>query len=389
MFKSKIILVAAIGLIFASFVFATTLERGISAAIEKENNPQFEELYRLKIENKTDGLIAVSQDEGGSWETIGKVLYPTEKVNKNGYSASKWMDNSRVVAVAVNAIHIKLEPTEESRTIFSILPKEFLMPPKKYRSYISPNSSIYTNLSSGTGIFGGGFAPFVGNQVYYSQDGTRAFPLPPDYEPKVGDTLFILVTRPTELPQAMVFENRFGGQITLKYESGGERIIGEVLRPVVGVGRFEGSLYVGPGRIRANHAGVIDISVSPKGRLGGFQIVPALHGSEMNYVKKMTQWMVIGPARVDDPSIEGMAPFYKYFIQPRYRADDLDGENWQQKLLARYLVDVKFAGKDNWQPMPVYSLYRRWPLPSWAGGALDKISHIRILFPLKQDQPGR
>jgi hypothetical protein len=162
-------------------------------------------------------------------------------------------------------------------------------------------------------------------------------------------------------------------------------MIGEVLRPVVGIGRFEGGTFAGPGRIRANHSGVIDVSAATNGSVGGFQIVPALHGSNMNYVKKMTQWMVIGPVRVDDPSLEGMAPFFRYFIHPSYRSDDLQQANWEKRLLDRFLVQVKYEGEDKWQPMPIYALDRKAPLPGWAGSAFEKVSYFRILFPVDKD----
>jgi len=377
-------LLVGILILFSLPALATTLERGLSPAIGPENQPMFSEVYRIKIENKANGVIAVSKNEGASWEAVGKVLYPTKKVSKYGYSAAKWVQPGRVSATAVNAIHLKVGAVDKERTIFSLLPKEFLKPPGKYRSFLSPNSSIYTDIPAGTGIFGGGFSPFVGNLIMLSAPAKPVVPLPEGYVPQVGDTYYILVDRPEKYPKEIVFENRFGGQIIIEYFSGEKKIIGEVLRPIVGVGRFEGSLYVDPGRIRANHCGVIDVCVSPYGSLGGFQIVPALHGQDMRYVKKMTQWMVIGPANVADPSVEGMAPFYKYFIQPSYRPDDLEGDDWEEKLLSRFLVEVKMEGKDQWQPMPIFTLYRKFPLPKWANSALDRVSHLRILFPIEK-----
>ena len=361
---------------------ATTLQRGVSSPIGPENHPDFVEAYRIKLENKVDGLIAVSNDEGASWTRIGKVLYPTEKVSQHGYAAAAWVAPGRVSATAVNAIHIKTGSAETSRAIFSLMPKEMLQPPDKYRSFLSPNSSIYTDIPGGTAIFGGGYAPFVGNIVMVSAPAKPVLQMAEGYQPKVYDTYYILVDKPVAYPKEIVIENRFGGPISVKYFSGEDKIIGEVLKPVVGVGRFEGGVFAGPGRIRANHAGVIDISASPIGSVGGFQIVPALHGNSMNYVKKMTQWMVIGPPSVSDPSIEGMAPFYKYFIQPNYRVDDLEAANWEDRLLYRFLVQVKYKGEDEWQAMPIFSLRRSSPLPWWANSALDKVTHFRILFPI-------
>lgn len=362
----------------------------MAAALDNENNPDFEEIYRIKIENKVDGAIEVSRDWGFSWEAVGKVLYPTHRISKNGYAAAKWVGPGRVAASAVNAIHLKVGAKDWSRSIFSILPKEFLKTPKKYRSFLSPNSSIYTNISAGKSIFGGGAAPFVGNVVMLSQPAKPIVVMPQDYVPEIGNTFYILVDRPVKYPKEIVFENRFGGQIMVNYFEGGQSIIGEVLRPVVGIGRFEGSRYVDPGRIRANHAGVIDISTSPKGTVGGFQIVPGEHASDMSYVKTATQWMVIGAADVKDQSLEGRAPFFKYFIHPSYNPEDLNDEDWYNRLLDRFLVEVIYEGEEEWKPMPVYEInefYVRRKLPVWANSALKKIAYFRILFPIGDSLP--
>jgi hypothetical protein len=386
--KTLISLITLIFSLVAIWFFpvdATTLTRGVSSSISVENSPLLEEVYRIKIENKVDGLIEVSEDKGGSWEALGKVLYPTEKISKHGYAAAMWVEAGRVAASAVNAIHIKSGAVDEERSIFSILPKDFLRPPKCYRSFLSPDSSIYTNINAGNGIFGGGFAPFVGNIVMLQSPDQQIVTLPQDYVPKVDDTFYILVEKPVDYPKEIVFENRFGGRISISYFSGDERVIGQVLRPVVGIGRFEGTRFADPGRVRANHAGVIDVSTSTYGNLGGFQIVPALHGSGTSYIKTGTQWMVIGPYKGDDPSLEGMAPFFSGFINPSYRPEDLEDENWEEKLLSRFLVQVKYEGKEKWKPMPVLEIddfYLRRRLPSWANTALKNISHFRILFPI-------
>lgn len=377
---------AAIVLLFlflaGSLAWGTSLERGVSPALEKENDPKFVELYRIRIENRVGGTIEVSTDKGQNWETAGAVLYPTLSVNKNGFAAAKYLGEGKVAASAVNAIHIKTGAADWSRAIFSILPKEFLLPPKHYRSFFSPNSSIYTNIPGGTSIFGGGHAPFVGNPVKLLQAGAPLSLMPRDHVPKLGDVYYIIVNRPEEVPKEIVLENRFGGRIVVHYFSGAEKIIGEVLKPVVGVGRFEGSMFCDPGRIRANHPGVIDVSLAPMGSVGGFQIVPALHGMDMGYVKKMTQWMVIGPSRAEDPSLEGVAPFFKYFLHPSYTSKDLNGENWRDRLLDRFLVEVVYEGESEWKPMPIFAMSRTAPLPEWANAALEKVSHFRVLFPI-------
>ncbi|MDD5382233.1 MAG: hypothetical protein PHH60_01065, partial [Candidatus Margulisbacteria bacterium] len=79
-----------------------------------------------------------------------------------------------------------------------------------------------------------------------------------------------------------------------------------------------------------------------------------------------------------DPSLEGMAPFFCYFIQPKYIAADLSDSG----LLGRFLVEVRYDGDNTWRAMPIYALQRDATLPDWANRVFDKVSHIRILFPI-------
>jgi len=350
-----------------------------------ENNPKFEEIYRIKIWNLPGGTVEVSLDKGKTWKPLGKVVYPTQKLGQ-GFAASRWAEEGKVAATSVNAIHIKTSTEADgSGVIFSILPKEFLKPPRVYKSYLSSDSSLYTDIPAGEGIFGGGYAPYVGDPAFVARGSYPLYPLGKWFVPAVGDKLYIMVHRPVDYPKEIVFENRFGGAITIKYFGGKEEVIGEVLRPVSGVGRFEGTKFASVGRIRANHAGVIDISTSRLGKTGGFQIVPSVHGMGMEYVKIAPQWMVIGPSSPEGSSLEGKPPFFKYFIKPAYGTDDLESEQWDKKLLDRLLVEVKLKGSDQWQSMPVSEFdeyYLTGDLPPWATTALSHITHLRILFPV-------
>lgn len=342
------------------------------------------EIYRLRLENKPGGGIAVSQDQGKTWQQLGKVIAPARKVDEDGYAAAQWIAPGQVAASAVNAIHIKIGPTNESQAIFSLLPREFSWGVRNYKSYYSPDSSIYTNIRAGTKMFGSGFAPFVGNQVKYFRF-DQSGEVDESYVPQEGDLIFIYVTKPVKYPQEIVFENKVDGLVTIKYYSGQEDVIARVVQPVKGVGRFAGSRYAAPGRIRANHAGVIDVSVSPKGKIGGFQIIPAYHANGLEYVLGSSQWMIVAPLNEETTSLEGTAPFFKGFIQPSYYKVDLNEEKWQDKLLSRFLVEVKYEEKGLWQAMPIYEIndfYLRRSLPAWTSTALADIKQFRILFPL-------
>jgi hypothetical protein len=208
------------------------------------------------------------------------------------------------------------------------------------------------------------------------------------------------VLQPDPYPISIEFENREGGAISMRYADGTQELLGYVIRPVRGVGRFEGALYTGIGRIRANHAGVVDISTSPVGFLGAFQIIPAGHSlsPEMHLAWERTQWMIVGPLsessaatlRSSGSSLrstslwDGLMPVFYQHIRPDYLPGDLYAADWESRLLARFLVDVETA--DGWQPMPVRRLASdsSVALPDWADSALEEVARVRILFPIPE-----
>jgi len=359
-------------------------EIGTSESIAPENRPMMKEMYRIRIANTAGGTIEVSENKGQSWEAIGRVIVPAKEISDQGYTASKWINDGDVAATAVNAIHIKTDynAADDKGIIFNLLPVEYYSPDPTTRG--TPEAAIYSDIKAGQSIFGGGYSPFVGNTVSTSDANGDLYPINTGYIPKIGDILVIAVERPARYPKEIVFENRFGGLITIKYIDGEKRYIGQVLRPVEGVGRFLGSEYADVGRIRANHAGVICIATSPLGLIGGFQIIPAGHGmsKEMITARTLTQWMVIGPVSALDPSFEGMAPFFKYYLQPKYNDDDIEKPDWKKRLLERFLVEVKYRDKEGWQMMPEYYMSLNKPLPKWANTAMEDVSEIRILFPI-------
>jgi len=364
---------------------APAVTPGPSSQVLAENAALEQELTGIRIENRPDGVIAVAGD--GGWRPIGSVLRYTTTLDREQFTASTWGRAGTVVATAVNALHIKVTQDEHTdRGVgFSLLPREFTPGAKQPFATRSPDSSIYTDIPAGTAIFGGDYSPFVGSPVYVERAG-ELVALPPDYLPALGDVLVIRVLRPRPYPAQMVFENRFQGLIHLQYPDGSSKPIGTVLRPVMGVGRFPGTLYAGIGRIRANHPGVIDISTSLVGEIGGFQIVPAGHAMspETRYVRLLTQWMVVGPLDARDPTWEGVAPLFLRYLRPQYDAADLYAADWEARLLGRFLVEVEIGGR--WQAMPHFAIgaSANAPLPDWAASALQEVEAIRIMFPLEE-----
>ena len=328
--------------------------------------------FQIKIINSKNGEISIIRD--GISQVIGHVILPAQKLNPKGFTASAWSGSSEVAATSVNAIHIKVNG---EKTIFSILPIEFVENVSSYNSYFSSNSSIYTSIPAGTSIFGGGLAPFVGNPVEVNGKNILN-------EINDSDEIIVSVDKIKYQPKSIIFENKFAGRILFINQNGDENLVGEVLKPVQGVGRFEGSRYLSSGRIRANHPGVIDISTSVGGRVGGFQIIPATHAQspEMSYARIKTQWMVVSGTSVEGNTQEGLPPLFKYFLKPQYGVKDLSAVDWESKLLRRFLVDVQIKGSEGWQPMPIYGLDPSEDLLDEANTFLKNVEKVRILFPL-------
>jgi hypothetical protein len=322
----------------------------------------FVEVYRLRIFNRAGGAIEASEDDGRTWRALGRVTRPAEGTTV-GFNASRWGQAGTIVAAGANAVHVKVSDSGGRGVIFSLLPDG---------SPSAPNA-LATNQRGGTGIFGGRYGAFVGSPVDVERDGARVSIA--GQVPRRDDVLHVTVRRPALYPTEIEFENRFGGIVRWRFLDGTEQPIAVVLRPVAGVGRFEGTQYVGIGRIRANHPGVIDISTSPPGVVGGFQIIPRdhAHSPELTNAILLTQWMVIGPLNPLDPSPQGTAPLFSSFLLPRHDPADLDDVDWMARMAERFLVVARLRGGP-WGLMP--------PRSGRNDSALLDLTHFKILMPI-------
>ncbi|MCD6119283.1 hypothetical protein J7K50_05535 [bacterium] len=363
--------------------------------------------FILVIENSVDGRI-YAVNRFGRMETteLGKVLLPVSTVNPSGFTASGWGMKCTVVATAVNAIHLKVgqNPDTGRGKIFSILPIEFAeFDSDNYNSYFNEEASLFTRISAGTELFGGGFAPKVGDSILLSPSldspndrtalvtasppvsipveyaGRAFYRWVPGLTPAVGD-IIVMDVRPqgSDRIRWIEFDNKFGGLITIRLLESDETVtIGQVYQPAFGVGRFEGSLFLKQGRIRANHPGVICISTSPLGEIGGFQIIPLEHAMspEMKFARTLTQWMVVGP--IDPRSSqewEGLVPLFSDNIYPSFVPVSDNRFTALDTLMSRFQVIVKMKGSDEWKLMPAIS--------GRDDEALLNVERMRILFPL-------
>lgn len=313
-----------------------------------------------------EGEEAVATMDGVTYP-LGKVLLVPSSSRYPAYTASAWGNPGHTCASAVNAIHILLSVEKDKGRTISLVPSDTIAPAA------TPGTAVVLEGKGGIGLFGA-WAPPVGSPVSVRKaDGTTA-QLTSDNSFSPGDTLLIKVDS-TNIPTMVDLENRPGGRVIL-WNASGPSVVGRVIRPVGGTGRFDGTLYQSTGRLRANHSGVIDLSTSRYGIIGGFQIVPLRHGDspEMAHMWSMTQWMIIAP-EAGSP-LAGNSPLFEgYLIPGSIQAEDVKVTSpmgiWRS-YGRRSLVLCRLNGGP-W----------RW-LPEVEGrqdlGLVD-VTHLRIYFP--------
>lgn len=283
------------------------------------------ERFRVRIVNRYFGAVSVSYDRGRSWKRLGKVLRPDpgklHQIGDREFTAADWAPVGSVAATAVNALHIKVGQRRHA-TVFSLLPAE-LAQEGPAGSYRDATASILTDVPAGTGLFGPDAAPRVGDALMLeSFPRGRLTPWPQDRAPELGDRIVLVARRPEALPDYVEIENHWGG-LAYQVEGAERRVLGRVWRPLGGSGRFGGTVFQSPGKVRANHPGVLCVSTSPAGELGGFQVVPAFHANAptLTYVKATTAYLVLGPANLDDPPLEGRGPLFRGWFRPGDRVE--------------------------------------------------------------------
>lgn len=296
---------------------------------------------------------------------IGKVNALPTKTRYPSYTASAWGTDGEICASAVNAIHMLVSVENKKGRTMSIIPQQTIAPAA------GAGASVVISSKAGEGIFGA-WAPPAGSHVYVQKAGSQQLTsLSKTNLPVSGDELVITV-KDMKLPYMVEIENRPGGRVTV-WGKDGYNVVGRVLRAVSGTGRFEGTLFQQTGAIRANHSGVIDISTSPIGKIGGFQIIPwdhALSSKEMQGAWDMTQWMII--ADTDGKSLLGATyPLFKYGFVPGTGAGEKLWDIWST-YGRKSLVLARING-GNWQKLP--------DLAGKNDTALKQLTHLRIYYP--------
>lgn len=324
-------------------------------------------LYEVRIPFEEGQTVTAILPDGRSFE-LGHVARLPEKTRWPSYTASAWGKPGSVTASAVNALHILMSVEDGKGRTMSVIPQETIAPAA------GPGASVVLDSKAGTGFFGA-WAPPVGTSVLLLLPDGKFHPLESAELPASGDVLIFRVYE-ENVPYFVEFENRPGGRVTA-WSRDGEQLLARVIRPVFGVGRFEGTLFQEPGRIRASHSGVIDVSTSPHGEIGGFQIIPwdhALNSKEMQGAWQLTQWMIIG-APDGQSMLGGTAPLFAGGLVPGPTDDERLWDMWST-YGRKPLVMARLNGGP-WQKMPHAS--------GKVDDALAAVTHIRIYFPITEE----
>ncbi|MEG1602129.1 MAG: hypothetical protein RR340_00790 [Cloacibacillus sp.] len=331
-------------------------------------------LFEIKAPMTVGAPVTVTTSAGATC-VVGSVVKLPTTTRWPSYTASAWSTPGTVCASAVNAMHMLLAVKQDKGRTMSIIPQETIAPAA------GAGASLVISTKAGEGVFGA-WAPPVGSKVFVERGGTVKeissynTQAGAHYLPRSGDVLIIKADEFDDLPYMVDIENRPGGRVIGWYKRGYE-LLGRVIRPLGGTGRFEGTLFQRTGAIRANHSGVIDVSTSPRGVVGGFQIIPwdhAISSKEMQNVWNMTQWLVIGPA--DGKSkLGGSIPLFKEGLVPGPAAGEKLWDMWstygrKSLVLARYN-----GGK--WQ--------RLKEADGKSDTALKEITDLRIYYPFTEE----
>jgi hypothetical protein len=348
------------GLLFFSLLF---LLPSFPSSAEQEGL-----LYSVFVPFRTGQEVEVLLPDG-SRQSIGTVRLLPEKTRWPAYTASKWGTPGTVAASAVNAIHLLVDIEKGRGKTLSLVPSETIAPAA------GPGSALVIEGKGGHGLFGG-WAPPVGARVTILSASGEERPLNGTLLPQEGETLRIDVTT-LSAPYMIEIENRPGGRVFSWSKSLGQSgVIARVIRPVRGVGRFEGTLFQSVGRLRANHPGVIDISTSREGAIGGFQIIPLNHArsSEMGGAWGLTQWLIIDSPDGKTP-LTGRPPLFGGALVPGPNETERLWDIWST-YGRRPLVLCRIDGGP-WTRLPEVS--------GRQDHALENITHLRIYFPVVEE----
>lgn len=330
------------------------------------------ELYRIRVDNRAGGAVEVSSDGGRLWDLVGRVTAPATSVSPSTNVISVVRPGG---VASVTPEHLKLRLPASKDQFRSLLIQA--------RDQAPSAAAITTDIPAGGALFRC-LAPPVNSGVYLEVE-EKPQQLPADYAPQPGDRLLIIARRGETFPAEVVIENRPEGAVTVVTQ-GGNRLVGRVKQPLLGIGRYAGTERAGRGALVSWSPTVVVISTADTQRRfddkdqpledrGGFIIQPAeplLQGG----TNPASQILIEGVA--DTASRPVISSFFGLPI-PISSGDPLD------PVATRVEIRVDDG---EWEPMPDL----RGPIaPEQMTGALQQalgpnrtvkkgITHLRIRF---------
>jgi hypothetical protein len=239
---------------------------------------------------------------------MGRVRAVPAKSHYPGFTASKYGLGGQIIAAAANAHHIQIQVDDGAGRTMSVLPSA------TFADASGSETSFVIEGEGGTGLWGK-YSPFVSSPVYIVNQAGIPVLFNSISLFQYATAVEIRVYAPDDRVEYIEIENAQGGQ-ALYHDASGDHRFAVVEAPVGGTGRFTGTLYQGVGMVRANHPGVICISTSRRGQIGGFQIVPLSHtySKELQKTRRMSQYIILRGPEFDD--ITGHPPFFRGYVRP-------------------------------------------------------------------------
>jgi hypothetical protein len=235
--------------------------------------PETLELYRIRIENRTGGVVELSSDAGRLWDVLGRVTRPASTLGSTSSLITAVRPGS-VAGVSAEHVTIRVPAARDQYRYLRI----------QAREQPETGAGIGTDIPLSGSLFRC-LAPPPGSAVMIERD-EKTEALAAGYLPQPGDRLVIIVRRGATFPAEVVIENRVDGQVTLTTQAGGARPIGRVKQPLRGIGRYSGTERAGNGAVVSWSPTVVTVSTAatmrrldekdqPLEDRGGFIIQPA------------------------------------------------------------------------------------------------------------------
>ncbi|WP_164925211.1 hypothetical protein [Thermanaerovibrio acidaminovorans] len=307
--------------------------------------------YTIRLPMEVGALAEVLYPDGSS-ESMGKVRVLPVKTRYPGFTASRLGEPGSVVASGANAHHILVDVERSRGRTLSVIPSVTFV------AAAGNGSSMVIEGVGGVGLWGR-LSPPVGSRVYVVNRLGYRIPFRSRDLLKVASALEIDVEERSPGDYVRI-ENWEGGGVFLGVDRREERL-GTVEKPFHSSGRFLGTLYQTVSAVRANHPGVICVSTTQVGDIGGFQIVPLTHmyDDEMQKSRNMGQWLIVRGDRFQD--LAGTYPLFSGVIRPF----DREGDSPEGRVLCR-------IGDGPWIDLPEASGVQE--------GIFQDVTEIKILL---------